>query len=103
MEPEEYAKRMTAAYLREADQMNLGTQQAMWNRLTNHVDKNGRYTITSTKELFDFNKVVRQIKGQNLPEDKGHIDEMQEKLDRVEQIRREAQRRVAERRKLNAD
>lgn len=103
MELEEYYQRITAALLREGDQLKLFSHNAFWQRLAQHVDSKGRYSITSASDLFNAEAYERLIKGDAVVITEDKEQRLEEKLERAEWVRQEAKRRVAERRKMNAD
>lgn len=104
MSLEEYNKRITSAFLREGDQLKLISHNAFWNRLANHVDKKGYYSVVSISDLFNHEAYTRLLKGEAVETGNDKIQELESKLDRAEWVRQEAKRRVAERRgKMNAN
>ena len=103
MELEEYYQRITSALLREGDQLNLASHSAYWNRLANHVDEKGYYSVISISDLFNHEAYSRLIKGEAVATSNDKVNELEEKLERAEWVHREAQRRIAERRNVNAD
>ena len=104
MELQEYSMRITSALLREGDQLKIVSHNAFWSRVANHVDKQGYYSIVSVSDLFNPEAYTRLIKGEAVVTGDNKVKELEEKLDRVEWVRREAERRVAERRrKMNAN
>lgn len=95
--------RLTSAFLREGDQLKLVSHSAFWNRLANHVDKKGYYSVVSISDLFNHEAYTRLIKGEAVSANNDKIQELEEKLDRAEWVRQEAKRRVAERRRKMND
>lgn len=96
--------RITSALLREGDQLKLVSHNAFWNRLANHLDKRGYYSVVSISDLFNHEAYTRLIKGEAIAKTDNKVHELEEKLDRAEWVRQEAKRRVTERRrKMNAN
>lgn len=78
MTPSEFNLRMTANALKRADREEELAKQALYNRRANAHRKDGTYIITKYTELFDIEKVEKQLLVDKTKEEEQTFDRLRE-------------------------